>query len=497
MSGSDSPPMNIDSSTPDVIPRSIFVPTSDPRKDLRETVDSILSDKFMAALSVLLVPIIILPLVVALPASVLTFFDICDFTIVVFFVVEYVSKLYLAQNRWEFFTSPWHLLDLAVVVLSFISYLPLVALNGRGSTALLVRLLRLPRALAVSGRAAGRREKETVQQVQVKPPETIIRQVGPDLVTEHDNLSWEDLERHLRTTEQEWIDIHNIDEAGILKLSRLLKVSSQNFRVKQVDELYPRVEFVQKMSFIFLQSGEIKYPEHAESYFTIARRGEIIVCSGPKIVTASPHGIDMFQRSLGDMRSHIGEHSFTVSVLYGILDTTLKEYRSMFSEIELEVTRIGSTSRSKLPKDFLQRMYELNKVVVRLVTNLVHFRQLIGVLVSKKVSLEGFDENSERDFEALQEETSYLSEIANDIVDHLKTIIDLYINQSSYETNRILKILAVITSLSVIPAAIGGILGMNLLDVPYSFELWQVVLVILISMAFVGYCFYKLGWLKS
>jgi hypothetical protein len=39
-------------------------------------------------------------------------------------------------------------------------------------------------------------------------------------------------------------------------------------------------------------------------------------------------------------------------------------------------------------------------------------------------------------------------------------------------------------------------LGMNLLDVPYTFDLWQIVVVIVFSMAFVGYCFIKLGWLR-
>jgi Mg2+ and Co2+ transporter CorA len=60
-----------------------------------------------------------------------------------------------------------------------------------------------------------------------------------------------------------------------------------------------------------------------------------------------------------------------------------------------------------------------------------------------------------------------------------------------------LKILAVITSLSVVPSAVGGILGMNLLDTPYGGFLWQVVFIIWLVMAFALYVFVKLGWLKS
>ena len=82
-------------------------------------------------------------------------------------------------------------------------------------------------------------------------------------------------------------------------------------------------------------------------------------------------------------------------------------------------------------------------------------------------------------------------------MDNLRSIIDLYINQTSFETNRILKILVVVKSISVIPSAVGGLIGTNLLDVPYGAYLWQVSFVIGISMALVTYVFYKLGWLKT
>jgi hypothetical protein len=49
----------------------------------------------------------------------------------------------------------------------------------------------------------------------------------------------------------------------------------------------------------------------------------------------------------------------------------------------------------------------------------------------------------------------------------------------------------------VIPTAISGILGANLLDVPYGASLWQLSFIITVSVAFVAYTFVKLGWLKT
>jgi Mg2+ and Co2+ transporter CorA len=482
----------------DLLPRSIFVPQEDPKKNLRETVDLIFSDRFMAFLSVVLIPVILIPFFVNLPDSILSFFGICDVTVIVFFVVEYLAKLYLAKSGWGYFKAPWHMLDLAVVVLSFISYIPFIRFGSRGSASLLVRLLRLPRAFAVGGRTAGSRMKaaDTETVVVKKAPPMVIRRIGPDL-KERNHLSWEEVEDHLGTSEQEWIDMHNITEQGVLRLSGLLEVPTHHFKVRRVDEVYPHVDYIEAMSFIFLQSGEIRYPQTAEHYFTISRRGEIIICTGPKIISASPHGLDTFKDTLEEIRSRASnrKEGFTVSVLYAILDTTLREYRDIISEVELEVARISGVQRSNLPRDFLQRMYELNKEVTRLATNLVHFKELLGIAMSRKLPLEGFEDGE--GFRSLHDETNYLNDIAEDILDHLKTIIDLYINQSSFETNRILKILAVITSLAIIPSAIGGILGMNLLDTPYMFQLWQIIVIILFAMMFIGYCFVKLGWLRT
>lgn len=481
------------------LPRSIFIPQVDPRKDMRETVDSVLSDKFMAFLSVLLIPIILLPFFFVPSPDVLSFFSICDVTIILFFVVEYLSKLYLAKSRWEYFKSPWHLVDLTVVMLSFVSYLPFLGLQSKGSTALLLRLIRLPRAFAVGGRTAGSRVRTTEEEQVVveKEPEVVIRHVGADLANERDGLTWEEMESRLATPEQEWFDIHNISENGILRLSAMLRVPPHAFKSAQVDELYPRIDTLQRMTLIFLQSGKLRYPEVEGHYLTIAREGEVVISRGPKVISASPHGTDMFRKAMTVAQSELSKHSFAASVLYGILDSTIKEYRSLFSEIEVEVTRISGTPRSKLPRDFLARMYELNKQVVHTVSNLVHFKEIIKLIISGRVPLEGLDDSAVDDFQDLLDETDFLNDIADDIVERVRTIIELYINQASFETNRVLKILAVITALAIIPSAVGGLLGMNLLDMPYQFRLWQVLLGVGISMAFVSYCFIKLGWLRS
>jgi Mg2+ and Co2+ transporter CorA len=481
-----------------LLPRSLFVPEADPRKNLRDAVDSILSDKFMVFLSLAIIPIILIPFAFNVSSSATEFLDICDWAIILLFVAEYTSKLYLAKDRWAHFKEPWHLVDLAIVILPFIQYLPALGISTRGSPSLLLRLLRLPRALAVGGRAIGGRMQgdQSIALASTQEPETVIRVVDSKTLEVGVGLTWDDLKSHLADDDQEWLDIRNLTEAGVSRLSSLISVPEPHFKIDLVDEIFPHIDYVHQVSLIFLQSGKVRYPDRPGAYLTISRSGMIIVCTGSKIVSVSRHGLDVFSGVMDSVRKQTNV-SFVVSVLYSLLDQTLKEYRSVLSEIEIEVIKIQGTPRSRLPRDFLERVYGLNKEVSRLVSNLVHFKELLSVIISNKVPLEGFDSAAEEDFHVLQDGVSYLNEIAGDLVDNIRSTIDLYINQTSFETNKILKILAVITSMSVIPSAVGGLLGMNLLDVPYAAYLWEVVLMLVISMSFVTYVFIKLGWLKG
>ncbi len=482
----------------EVLPRSLYVTEKDPRASLREMVNAVFSDRFMISLSLIIIPLIILPLVFTLNDTVLVFFEICDWIIIILFVAEYITKLYVAQNRWEHFKSAWHIVDLVIIVLPFIQYLPLIEVTITGSPSLLLRLLRLPRAFAVGSRAIASRRSNSIasQKIENTLPETVIQQVDAECKTQ--NLSWDELKTHLAdVNKHEWVHINYLSEEGFSALSQILGVPEPHFKSSLVDEIYPHIDYVQKVSFIFLQSGKIKYPEFAGNFLTIERSGIIVICDGTKIVTISRHGVDLIDKVLNSMCQRRIDGDFTVPALYAILDHTLNDYRSMLSEIELELIKIGNTHRSKLPRDFLERIYQLDKEVSRLVSNLVHFKDMLSIITSRKVPLEGFDEKAEEAFNVLQEAAGYLNEISHDLIENLRSIINLYINQTSFETNRILKILAVITAISVIPSAISGLMGTNMLDVPYGAFLWQLSFIIAAAMAFVAYTFVKLGWLKT
>ncbi len=95
------------------------------------------------------------------------------------------------------------------------------------------------------------------------------------------------------------------------------------------------------------------------------------------------------------------------------------------------------------------------------------------------------------------DEASYLHETASNARDNLQSLVDLYINTTSYQMNKVMRLIAVITSLGILPAIILGALGTNIAGNPWDIQLWQVFLGLGISMLALGWIFYRLGWMKS
>jgi len=56
---------------------------------------------------------------------------------------------------------------------------------------------------------------------------------------------------------------------------------------------------------------------------------------------------------------------------------------------------------------------------------------------------------------------------------------------------------AILTAMAIIPSMVSGLLGQNLLDVPFNAYLWQVLALTIIGMLLILYVFVKVGWLKS
>ena len=78
----------------------------------------------------------------------------------------------------------------------------------------------------------------------------------------------------------------------------------------------------------------------------------------------------------------------------------------------------------------------------------------------------------------------------------LLSLIDLHLNIVSFEMNRVMRVLAVVSVLGLIPAVVGGLFGMNLIDNPWPWTLKQVAFCVCFGMTLCLYFFFVKGCLR-
>ncbi|MFI4938866.1 MAG: CorA family divalent cation transporter, partial [Burkholderiales bacterium] len=98
--------------------------------------------------------------------------------------------------------------------------------------------------------------------------------------------------------------------------------------------------------------------------------------------------------------------------------------------------------------------------------------------------------------EQLAEEADYLYETADNIRESVLSIIELHLDIAARDTNRFMRLMAIVTTLALIPAIVGGLLGMNLVEGPWPVTLGQVAFGTLVLMLGVLYTFMAKGWLR-
>lgn len=474
---------------------------SDSKKELRETVNLILPDSLMIALAIVMIPVVLIPLFVSLPDSIDVTFRLIDYIILGIFVIEYLSKLAFAPDVLKHFLNPWHLLDLLIVLLPSINFLPFVS-SRLGVSSPMLRLLRIIRVLAVGGRTIDRKTKITTP-----PPinesahvPLSIQVMDSKFANKGENISMDRLKEFLTSPTHTWVNITYVSESDLDQLSAILGIPKILLESELIEESYPRIDYYESYSMIFVRIADIKVSPDSPTRLSITYSGLLVICHGQNIITVSRTKTERFHEIIGQAKKiHNPDDPIVVTILYTILKHILDKDKQIIRSLEQALMVLESIPLQKRPANSLETTFHLRKLrteVNQLVPALLHLREIISAITSKRVPLEGLSDEHEKIFDILMDEATYLYETASNARDNLQSLVDLYINTTSLETNKIMRILAVITSLGIIPAAL-ALLGSNIMGTPWDIQLWQVFFILGMLMLAMGWIFYRLGWLKG
>lgn len=464
------------------------------RYRLRGIVYQIFTDHLMIVLALLLIPVIFLPLLFKLSYFLLVLFRAVSYAIIVIFALEYFLKLYMADSRRAYATNPWHILDLFIVAISLVIFLPRIPFSDIGRTSPILRLLRVTRIFAVAGRTAKRA-------VPVKPIERAMPSVSRmkiNILTDgkiKKGALKEDIFSLLATFGYNWIDLQEVSEVDIGFISDVLKIPGVLLTSKIIKESYPKIDFFPEFTSIFIRDTKLQSEGTGIRDIDISRNKMLIILADNYIATISAGTSEIFGQVISD-GPVMEKEEFIVSILYSIFRRKIADYDEIVRLFEQRTIAMEGLPAGMARPSFLEDTFYFKKEIQIIHSNLWHFTQMLKDIKSSKVQLEGLKEGYLPLFGILYDDSTYLFETLENVRDNLISLIDLHINTVSVGLNRVMKVLAVITSLGLIPSIIDGLFGENLIDSPYPVRISEIFFLELSIMLLALYAFYRRGWLR-
>jgi magnesium transporter len=467
------------------------------RQRLEPEVYRILNDDLMMGLAAVLAAVVILPLIFSFTPTMLLIFEGVNYLVVAVFLAEYLLKLFVARSRLRYIFNPWHILDVAIIAiaaLDFIEsgYVPFIEIE-QGTYTPFFKMSRLLFALVVAGRTVERAMPEpakTPVELHLPGLEISALEETGEVIRLRDK---EALSLHSRDDKARWIDIQNLRAESLDCVAEAINIPRYVLESKLIKESFPRIDYFQDFVAMFIWDSMLS-PSSSEKNIDVIQNGMLVIYADKKIFTISTGKSDLFDRARKE-RWPMGGY-LSLAALYAILRCKIRDYEEIVRAIETRTLDLEAIPVNKTYPRFLEETFQFRKDIQKTVNNLWHFKQVLEYAKLNRVALKGFKEEHLAYLDILQGETDYMYETAQNIRESLHSLIDLHINTVSYDINRVMKILAVITCLGLIPAIIGGLLGVNLIDEPYHMTIQEVFFLVFSLMVLGSYAFYKLGWLR-
>ena len=259
---------------------------------------------------------------------------------------------------------------------------------------------------------------------------------------------------------------------------------------------FPRIDRVDEYLSLFLWDSQRKEEKTNIDSLEIVTNNMLIIFNELKIITLSRGQSKLFDNiSKNKSISPLTSKDFTDKILCLMLKQKYDDYSEIIQQIEQKIIEFEEVPLDKTSTKFLEETFHFKKGILNISDNIMHFQKILDKLV-KIDTIRSFGIDNTKEFNDLSEDSRYLYETTQNIKENLTSLIDLHTNSVDYEMNQVMKVIAVITCLAIIPATVGGLLGVNLQEGLFHIKFIEIFFIIISSMLLGIYAFYKMEWLK-
>jgi Mg2+ and Co2+ transporter CorA len=412
---------------------------------------------------------------------------VVEWVLVAAFAAEFAVHGAVAEDFGAWSRSRWRIVDAITILGPIVALLPQVSDLARGS--LMFRVLRLGRAFAFGTRAssaavrtqrgAGLTARTTTPTVTVIRAEDALQRVGSDWRT---FLAW------VEEPGRSWFHASNLGRDHFRQLAQVAGVPDQELDRWLTDDGHAKLREGARYATLVLEVPDSDSPVLPE----VRRDRLLAVITDRGVLTATTGSFDL-QASAMSLLGSLSGMSFPPRVASAVLSLVHERNASLAERFVAEVRRLEALDGGQA---LLREAFKLRREISTAALDVWHVRGLISALANGKTKLHGVDLKDEKYLDQLLADTESLHEKVDKTKEELKSLIELHINMKSFEMNRFLKLLAVVSFLGLIPSIAGGLLGMNVVGNPWSVTLGQVAFCVAMGMATALYVFAVRGWLK-
>lgn len=453
----------------------------------------LLDEACLGFLAIVATALTLFPMLFPIAPGTTAAIDAAQWAIIGWFAVEYAFALAVAPSKAGFLRNPWRWIDLATIVLPLASLLPGVSRGLRSSA--ILRLVRLVRVVSLGLRASGvvarRRPRELAASAATGPARITLVADDP-ATTPPQPANWSDLERWLGARGEEWYHVSNPSVEELRTVTAAAALPAGFIETNLLGASYPHVAFGRNQAALFLWLPEIDATGHVDRHallFVIWPDGLLSLSRRPtsSVEQKAPVALDPADDP---------EAPFPLRMLAATLRRVIRQNELIVARLEQDLHALEDVPVRDSRPEFFEKTFRLKKELSAAQSDLWRLKNVLADIAEKRTPLPGQTEASTEGFGRLAGSAAYLYDTVMNLREEVLSVIELHLNVVSFDMNRVMRVLAVVSVLGLVPAVIGGLFGMNLVDNPWPFTLPQVAFAIGFSMLLGLYLFFIKGWLR-
>lgn len=457
---------------------------------IHSLVERTLNDATLGLLALLSLFLLVTPHIFDLSRAKLQILNTTEYVIILIFAIEYLFGFYFAKDKRAFLFNLWRIIDVLIIAVALVAILPMVPDVLRNSPAL--RLARLVRIALLGTRSGiGLKIQTDSRDARIESTDKEVRVFALDRISSQFNkITWEEGLSRINETTPDWVFVSGLSEERLSLISASMRIPELRLH-GLFQSSVPRFDRLEHFTALF-----VRYP--------LSNNVDGFLSRTPVLLIGTPENVVVLSREHSELAARIGDRLETVDSKFppmvratiALVAEISRAYIEVVEQLESALITIEARQEELKEAIFLSRTFMLRGNILRVRSSLKHLKTVLRDLQAGAIEIGDSEMSRNKMFEMLEADVTDMYQDVEDLKDSLQSLVDLRLNVSSFQMNRVMRLLALLTALALIPATAGGLLGMNLTDTPWPGTLAQVSFGVAAGMALSLYLFAIKGWLR-